>query len=104
MLQSVVKFCKLCVTPNTRPKMLFNNEGICSACLNQKKNINTDWEKRKKEFLDIIKDIKSKKNNYDCVVPFSGGKDSAAIALKLKFKSTISNICARVMDYNRCDE
>ena len=85
MNQSVVKFCKSCVTPNTRPKMIFNTEDICSACVNQKKSDKTDWDKRRKEFLEIVQDIKSKKNNYDCVVPFSGGKDSATIALKLKF-------------------
>ena len=44
----------------------------------------------KLEFENIIEKIKSnrKKNrlNYDCVVPWSGGKDSSCIATKLKFE------------------
>ena len=51
------------------------------------------------EFLNLVDGIKenSKKNNldYDCIVPWSGGKDSTSIALKelkLNFKqSSISN-------------
>ena len=31
-----VKFCKNCFTPNTRPRIVFNNHGICNACLNSK--------------------------------------------------------------------
>ena len=33
------------------------------------------WKKEKEEFLSIIKKYKTE-NNYDCVVPVSGGKDS----------------------------
>ena len=47
-----------------------------------------DWEKRKNEFLIIVDDIKkyskNNNNNYDCIIPWSGGKDSTSIALKLK--------------------
>ena len=79
-----IKFCKICITPNTRPRIQFDKNNVCSICNNQKTNNNIDWEKRKKEFFEIVKDIRSKKNNYDCVVPFSGGKDSASVALRLK--------------------
>ena len=27
-----VKFCKKCVISNQRPRIVFDNEGICSAC------------------------------------------------------------------------
>ena len=37
------------------------------------------------------------KNKYSCIVPWSGGKDSTMIALKLKlriwFESTVSHVC-----------
>ncbi len=84
----MIKICKTCVTPNTRPRVVFNEEGICNACLNSLNKKKIDWEDRKKEFNKIINKIKnfSKKNNneYDCIVPWSGGKDSTSIALKLK--------------------
>ena len=62
---------------------------VTLVCIAKKKNL-IDWDIRKKEFLKLIDEIhtKSKKENsfYDCVVPWSGGKDSSSIALKLKFE------------------
>jgi len=84
-----VKFCNNCFTPNTRPRVVFNNKGICNACLNSKEKKKINWKQREKEFYKIISNIKkdSKKNKrvYDCIVPWSGGKDSSSIALKLKY-------------------
>ena len=75
--------------PDSRPRVVFNNEGICNACENGEEKKLIDWSKREKDFFDLINQIKhnSKKNNleYDCIVPWSGGKDSTSIALKLKF-------------------
>ena len=84
-----IKFCKNCFTPNTRPRIVFNSQHICNACLNSKEKKKINWKQREKEFYKIISNIKkdSKKNKraYDCIVPWSGGKDSSSIALKLKF-------------------
>ena len=83
----MIKFCKICVTPVTRPRIVFNKEGICNACLNANKKNNINWNSRKIDFLKIISNIKKNKrnkSNYDCIVPWSGGKDSSSIALKLK--------------------
>ena len=94
--------------PDSRPRIVFNNKGICNACLNIEKKNNIDWKKREEEFLKLVRYIKdnSSKNNsyYDCLVPWSGGKDSTSIALKLKkeyslnpllvtFSPLISNEC-----------
>ena len=87
MEQSNFSFCKNCHTPNSRPWLTFDDRGICTACIfHQNKAPKINWAAREEEFKIICKEIKSKKNNYDCVVPFSGGKDSASIAYKLKFK------------------
>ena len=55
-----------------------------------KKKEKINWNERKLEFLELVNKIKfdTKKNNrlYDCVVPWSGGKDSTSIAIKLKFE------------------
>jgi N-acetyl sugar amidotransferase len=84
-----IKFCKNCFTPNTRPRVVFNRLGICNACLNSAEKKKINWKKREKEFhtiiLNIKKDSKKYKRTYDCIVPWSGGKDSSSIALKLKY-------------------
>ena len=86
----MIKFCNECIMPNSRPRIVFNEEGICNACLHSKKKEKINWNERKLEFLELVNKIKfdTKKNNrlYDCVVPWSGGKDSTSIAIKLKFE------------------
>ncbi len=85
----MIKFCKKCIMPNTRPRIIFDNMGVCNACLHSEKKKIIDWDRRKRDFLKLVdrikKDTKNKKLNYDCIVPWSGGKDSTSIALKLKF-------------------
>ncbi len=70
------KWCKLCVLPNTRPNLKFSN-GVCNACTHVKIKYKINWPKRKKLLKKIVnKIIKKNKNNYDCLIPVSGGKDS----------------------------
>ena len=84
-LQSV-KFCKKCVTPNTRPRIGFNEDGICNACSFVKIKKKTNWNERENEFKKILDEIRSSDGSHDCIVPWSGGKDSSYIAYLLKFK------------------
>ncbi|MDC2978446.1 N-acetyl sugar amidotransferase [Pelagibacteraceae bacterium] len=70
-----MKFCKLCVLPDTRPNLFLNSKGICNACETFKLNNKIDWKKREFLFKKIINKYKSK-NSYDCIIPVSGGKDS----------------------------
>ena len=85
----MILFCKKCVTPNTRPRVIFNDHGVCNACVNNEEKHNSiNWASREKEFLDIVNKIKqdTKNDQYNCIVPWSGGKDSTFIALQLKNK------------------
>lgn len=101
-LPSEVKFCKLCVISNQRPVTLvetkhsnkenknttnFDENGICDACnWSIIKKTKIDWEKREKELVELLNFHRSKKGNYDVVVPASGGKDSIYVAHILKNK------------------
>jgi len=81
-----IRWCRTCLMPSSRPRIVFDETGQCNACswhFGQKQNIN--WDDRKREFLDVIKQHK-RHPAYDCIVPFSGGKDSATIAHRLKFE------------------
>jgi len=99
-----VVFCKSCVISNQRPSstieflnkftekkkvISFNSENICSSC--QYKNIKKkiDWSERESSLRELCKEIKKNKKDpmqYDCVIPGSGGKDSAFTAHILKYK------------------
>ena len=90
----MIKFCKTCLMPNTRPRIIFDKNNVCNACLNSKNKKKINWKSRKKEFDKVIENIelkrKKNKSKYDCVVPWSGGKDSTSIALKLKFEYNLN--------------
>ena len=72
-----MKFCKNCVLPNTKPGIIFDSEGVCSACRSVEKKYMIDWEERSENLHEICDKIRgSNGNGYDCLVPVSGGKDS----------------------------
>jgi len=77
-----MKYCSNCFYPETKPDLVFDNKGLCSACVAFEKRKKIDWKKREKDFVNLIGKFK-KKNNYDCVVPVSGGKDSTYQVLKI---------------------
>ena len=71
-----MKHCSKCLLPETHETIKFNNKGTCNICSNhsfKQKNIN--WIKKKKELNSLVSKYKGK-HDYDCIVPFSGGKDS----------------------------
>ncbi|HDZ17313.1 hypothetical protein LCGC14_0985700 [marine sediment metagenome] len=70
-----IKYCKKCVTPNTRPRIEFNEEGICNACLYAERKKIIDWKAKEEELIARVNIFKSN-TNYDCIVAVSGGKDS----------------------------
>ena len=70
-------YCKKCLYPDTKPQLIFNDDGICSACTNHILKDTIDWQQKKKELLEILERHRNKdKTNYDCIIPVSGGKDS----------------------------
>ena len=80
-----MKRCVRCLMPDTRPRMLLGLDGVCPACSWRDEYEKTDWQARKYEFQDLLRKHRGHPA-YDCVVPFSGGKDSAAIAYRLKYE------------------
>ena len=65
---------------------MFDDEGVCSACRYEEVKHNIDWEKRKKQLIDLCDKHRRSDGRYDCVVPGSGGKDSSFTAHILKDK------------------
>ena len=71
---------------NQRPRIVFDKEGICSACRYFEYKEKIDFKKREEELIQLLDKHRSKNSKYDCVVPSSGGKDSAYVAHELKHK------------------
>ncbi|MDO8998170.1 MAG: glucosamine 6-phosphate synthetase [Bacteroidota bacterium] len=67
-----LKRCTKCILPETMPYIRFNEEGVCNYCLNYKLR---NTPKPKEELFKIVEPYR-KKNGLECIVPFSGGRDS----------------------------
>jgi N-acetyl sugar amidotransferase len=84
-LPEKVLFCKRCVMSNQRPRITFDDKGICSACnFSDYKNNNIDWELREKELQKLCNLHRKGNGDYDVLVPASGGKDSNYVAHLLR--------------------
>lgn len=76
--------CKKCTLPITWETLYFDKEGVCNICHNwNRKDKNINWQEREKAFRSIVDDAKKQNDLYDCIVPFSGGKDSTFTLWKI---------------------
>ncbi|MBP9819902.1 N-acetyl sugar amidotransferase [Candidatus Woesebacteria bacterium] len=100
-LPEKVFFCTNCVTSNQRPNsalefkhtakskketLKFDKRGVCDACQFAEQKEKIDWQTREKELLQLLDTYRRSDGQYDCIVPGSGGKDSAFTAHILKYK------------------
>ncbi len=100
-LPQEVVYCKRCVMSNQRPassvefkhdaarkvrSLNIDAEGICDACRVAEEKDRIDWKKREDELLRLCDQHRKNDGSYDCIVPGSGGKDSAYASHLLKYK------------------
>ena len=90
----MIKYCRNCVYPETKPDLTFDEDGICDACRFANVKDTTDWESRRKELVEIFNKFKNKDgSNYDCVIPVSGGKDSTYQTYMVKEEFGLNPLC-----------
>ena len=77
-----LKRCTKCIMPETQQRIEFDKEGVCGACRNSKVKAQIDWKAKEKELVKLIDQYRGK-HAYDCIIPFSGGKDSTFTAYTL---------------------
>ena len=71
-----MKRCINCLLPETHESITFDEKGVCSICNQNKfKNEKIDWRKKLKDLDDLVEEYRGK-YDYDCIIPYSGGKDS----------------------------
>lgn len=100
-LPEQVKFCSKCVISNQRPNSTiefkhnkdskkttinFDEHGVCDACRTAELKYGIDWGMREKELNNLLNQHRKNDGSYDCLVPGSGGKDSAYQSHVLKYK------------------
>ena len=71
-----MRYCSKCILPESAETVQFDDEGVCNVCRQAEiKHEEIDWSERRKILDEIISRYRGK-GQYDCIIPFSGGKDS----------------------------
>ena len=81
-----ISYCSKCTMSNQRPRITFDEHGVCSACNFADIKRQTDWKKRETELCELLDKHRSKDGSFDVIVPCSGGKDGSYVAHNLKTK------------------
>lgn len=70
--QPELRRCTRCILPETMPFIRFDAEGVCNYCLSYRpRNVPRPQE----ELFDLVEPYRRTRGN-ECIVPFSGGRDS----------------------------
>lgn len=67
-----LKRCMRCILPETMPYIKFDKDGVCNYCHNYKPR---NRPKPKEELFKLVESYR-REHGEDCIVPFSGGRDS----------------------------
>ena len=70
---SSLRRCTKCLLPSTFPFIQFDNYGVCNICNNY---IQKNQPKPIEELKELVEPYRRKDGQPDCLVPFSGGRDS----------------------------
>lgn len=82
-----MKSCKKCLLPENVEGVSIDHTGVCNLCQNYDVKMSEDKEQERLAFEeDLEKALQDCRGigEYDCLVPFSGGKDSIYLLYKLK--------------------
>ncbi len=73
-----MNYCKRCLYPTNHPlNLLLDSDGVCSGCRVHEEKDLIDWHGRFEELRNLTNEYRSRSgNNYDCIVPVTGGRDS----------------------------
>lgn len=69
-----LKKCTKCILPETMPFIYFDENGVCNYCNNYKIR---NKPKPKEKLLQLVEPYRRPGKKFDCIVPFSGGRDSS---------------------------
>lgn len=91
-----LRYCTRCLMPETRPRIGYDERGVCNACVwaDEKKSGAVDWQARWAQLLALRDKHRARsRDGFDVLVPVSGGKDSSAVAYKLKHDLGLHPLC-----------
>lgn len=90
-------YCTKCLMPATRPRIQYNADGVCNACLWAEEKKSIDWTSRWGQLEVLCDQYRARnKGRFDVLVPYSGGKNGAYIAYTLRHKLGMHPLCVTI--------
>lgn len=89
----MIEFCRRCVISTQRPRITFDEQGVCSACRFAEKKRKIDWNARDVELRSLCDQHRKGNGEFDVIVPVSGGKDGGFVAHQLKHLYGMTPLC-----------
>jgi len=74
-LSTALKRCSRCLLPETHETLVLDAQGVCNVCRAQEVKAEINWSERLEQLDALVAEYRGR-YRYDCLVPFSGGKDS----------------------------
>jgi N-acetyl sugar amidotransferase len=95
-----MRYCLRCLYPENHPLgLIFDEEGVCSGCRVHEEKDELDWTAREHKLKKILNGYKNfSKNNYDCIIPITGGRDSYFIVHMIK---NVYGLNPLLVNYNK---
>ena len=81
-----MKVCNRCLYSENHPlNLVFDDEGVCSGCRVHEEKDEINWDNKAKKLEEILDSYRNNSgNNYDCIIPVSGARDSYFIVHTIK--------------------
>ena len=99
-----MKRCSKCLMAETKPGIVFDENGVCQACLHHAARKDVNWKVRLGQLESLVKRRK-RHFSYDCIIPVSGGKDSYYQVHWMKEKLQMNPLLVCVVDpYTHTEE
>ena len=76
---NLMQRCRSCIMPYIPKIVTLNENGVCNHC----QSYEPMHLKGERKLIDLLSSHRNKRNEYDCIVTVSGGRDSAYTLLKL---------------------
>ena len=85
--------CTNCILPANYPGIEFDDKGICQYCNKHKETEYIGLEALVREIEAYNKEKKDRNKDYDCMIGFSGGRDSTYLLYLLSKKLGLKVLC-----------